>query len=61
MLTRDDYMRLIEPRDMTWRVEHMPPIIYCKRCRWRDEHTSTCGIAHYLVGPNDYCSKGETA
>ena len=59
-MRHDDHMRFLEPQDMTWRqVEYMPPVIYCKRCRWRDKTTSTCGIAHYVVGPSDFCSKGE--
>lgn len=60
MMKHDEHRRFLEPQDMTWRhVEYMPPVIYCKQCRWRDKYTSTCGIARYVVGPNDYCSKGE--
>ena len=42
-----------------WRVEYRPPIVYCKECRHRNELLAECMLAHYSVGPNDYCSKGE--
>ena len=62
MMTKlDDYKRFLDSRDTTWRVEYRPPIIYCKECRHRIGPLSECALAHYLVGPNDYCSKGETA
>lgn len=57
----DDCRRFLDSRDTTWRVEYMPPIVYCKECKHRIGPLAECALAHYLVGPNDYCSKGETA
>lgn len=50
--------RKVQYDEPMWMSKTTLKIVCCGKCKWRDRQ-SRCALAGWIVGPNDFCSKGE--